>query len=252
MSPRAFVRVGRVPIEELRAGERVLDRAATHYLVDVLRLPPGARFVAFDPEHALECDAELVETRGAATACRLSEPRRALMVPEHDVELVQGLGKGDKPEQVIRAATALGVASVLFVLSERSIAKPGERGERRRERWHRVALDAARQSGRGNLPRIAGPVAVDEAFGAAPGESRARFCLDPAAPRSLGTALAELTPGARLAVAVGPEGGFTALELERAGAAGFARVRLGRLTLRTELAAIAALSVVLGWAEREP
>jgi 16S rRNA (uracil1498-N3)-methyltransferase len=102
-------------------------------------------------------------------------------------------------------------------------------------------LDAARQCGRGDLPLLGGLVALAAALNASDGLG---LLLDPNAEHSLVETLRTLAPEHPLALAVGPEGGFSAAEREQLLAAGFQPVRLAPFVLRTELAAVAALSVV--------
>lgn len=225
----------RAPLAPLVPGEQALSRELGQYLVRVLRLRAGDAFVVFDPDAGLEADAELL--RDVPALARVGVPRLAARAGGRDVRLVQGLAKGDKPEQVLRAAVALGARAVTFVRTERSVAG----AELRSERLRAVMLDAARQCGRGDLPQLAGPVDLPEAT--AP-DGALRFVLEPKAERSLVEALGAAPRAAPLTLAVGPEGGFSAAELAALVAAGFEPVRLAAFVLRTELAAMAALSVV--------
>jgi hypothetical protein len=146
----------RVAIQGLSDGEHALDPAAAHYLLRVHRLRVGASFFAFDPLAATECEATLLGER--PPRARFETPRAAALRPARSVTLLQALGKGDKPERVVDAATAMGVTALCFVASERSVKKvDAERAEQQRERWQRVAIDAARQSGRGDVPELRGP-----------------------------------------------------------------------------------------------
>jgi 16S rRNA (uracil1498-N3)-methyltransferase len=225
----------RAPLSPIRAGEQLLPRELATYLVKVLRLRAGDTFVAFDPEAAVEAQAELVQDVPAIA--RLSEPR-AVAVSGRALTLVQGLAKGDKPEQVLRAAVALGARRVTFVRTERSVAG----AELRLERLRAVMLDAARQCGRGDLPEISGPLDLETG---ARVDAELRYVLDPTAHHSLVGALqVAAAPRLPLALAVGPEGGFSTSEQQLLVGAGFVPVRLGAHVLRTELAAVAALAVV--------
>jgi 16S rRNA (uracil1498-N3)-methyltransferase len=147
------------------------------------------------------------------------------------------LAKGDKPEQVLRAAVALGAAQVTFVRTERSV--PG--AELRVERLRAVMLDTARQCGRGDLPELAPLSSLESAVQASDGLG---VLLDPNAPQSLVELLRNASPSQTIALAVGPEGGFSERETRLLLTAGFQPVRLAPFVLRTELAAVAALSVV--------
>jgi 16S rRNA (uracil1498-N3)-methyltransferase len=226
----------RAPLSPIRAGEQQLPRDLAAYLVKVLRLRAGDPFVVFDPEAGVEAEAELL--RDVPAIARVSEPR-AVVVSGRPVTLVHGLAKGDKPEQVLRAAVALGARRVLFVRTERSMAG----AELRLERLRAVMLDAARQCGRGDLPELLGPLDLTEGARVV---AELRYVLDPTAGQSLLAALRIVGDSIDrgVALAVGPEGGFSPSELALLVDAGFAPVRLGAHVLRTELAATAALGVV--------
>jgi 16S rRNA (uracil1498-N3)-methyltransferase len=230
----------RAPIAGLAEGERALDAQAAHYLVRVLRLGPGARFVAFDPARALEADAELVRIEPAAA--RFSAPRPARVVAPRDLTLVQGLAKADKCDAVIRDATELGASRIVVASTARTVVLlEGTRARARQERWAKVAREAARQCGRADPPPVDGPLAWDEALARAP-EGAARFCLHPGARTPLGPLLLEALAGSSpIAFAVGPEGGLTAQELAQAEDSGWRTVSIGALVLRTETVAAAVL-----------
>jgi 16S rRNA (uracil1498-N3)-methyltransferase len=225
----------RAPLSPLLAGEQQLSRELGGYLVRVLRLRAGDAFTLFDPDAGIEADAELV--RDIPALVKVGEPREAARVTRREVVLLQGFAKGDKPEQVLRAAVALGVSSVTFVRTERSVAG----AELRHERLRAVMLDAARQCGRGDLPTVSGLVDLPAALADGRGLS---LLLEPAALESLVEVLREAPRDRSITLAVGPEGGFTAEESAQLLAAGFVAVRLAPFVLRTELAAVAALSVV--------
>ncbi|HKY37792.1 MAG TPA: RsmE family RNA methyltransferase [Polyangiaceae bacterium] len=225
----------RAPLSPIRAGEQQLPRELATYLVRVLRLRAGDACVVFDPEAGLEAEAVLL--RDVPAVARVSEPRAAPAASGRQVTLLQGLAKGDKPEQVLRAAVALGARRVRFVRTERSVAG----AELRLDRLRAVMLDAARQCGRGDLPELFGPLDLEAG---AQVEAELRYVLDPSAGQSLVDALRVAGSSLSLALAVGPEGGFSLQEQGLLVGAGFIPVRLGAHVLRTELAAIAALAVV--------
>lgn len=230
-----MAQIPRAPFAPLVAGEQPLPKELGGYLVRVLRLRAGDRFVLFDPDSATEADAELL--RDVPALARLGQPRPAPRSSQRDVALVQGLAKGDKPEQVVRAAVALGARAVTFARTERSVSG----AELRLERLRAVMLDAARQCGRGDLPELGELVPLDVAASRAAG---LRLLLDPAAERSLVEVMQSAPADAPVTLAVGPEGGFTPAEDAALRKTGFEAVRLAPFVLRTELAAMAALAVV--------
>ena len=225
----------RVYVPELSAGQRKLDADASKYVSRVHRLGPGDRFVAFDPEARLEADAEIVSVDGRRVVVLLSQPREARVLAAVEVTLLQGIGKGDKLDRVVRDATALGAARIVGVETERSVV---QRAERRTERLRTIALDAARQCGRGDLPDIAVGPTLGEALAAV--TAQRRVCLDPR-----GSAALSLSGEGSIAILIGPEGGLTTDEIALAEQHGFVRASFGSLVLRTETAATAVLGALV-------
>jgi len=232
----------RAPIPNLDAGERDLGPAPSHYLGRVLRLAVGARFVAFDPAAAVEADAEILSMETGRTRVRLSAPRPAKVIATREIAWIHALSKGDKLDDIVRDATELGATHLVVADALRSVVHlDAARATARRERWAKIAREAARQCGRGDPPAISGPLPWAEALAAAP-QAAARFCLHTGEAPPLAAGLLDaLAGGLPLAFAVGPEGGLTDDEVACAEQAGFARASLGPFVLRTETVPAAVL-----------
>ena len=156
-------------------------------------------------------------------------------------------------EQIVRAATELGVASVAPLIAERTVVRlePARWRERAR-RWQRIAREAAKQCGRAVVPVVEAPRPLVDFLGMdAPAELR--VCLWEGAARTDGgdgrTTLAANLPsalpaGARAIVLVGPEGGLSRAEVEVARARGFVVLGVGPRILRTETAGPAIIAIL--------
>jgi 16S rRNA (uracil1498-N3)-methyltransferase len=147
-------------------------------------------------------------------------------------------------DEILRHATELGVSRFVPLISSRTTRRPAER----KERWISIISTAAAQSGRSDLPDLAEITTlaefIEEARGAA---TQIILSMDPKA-RPLISLLEEVTPR-KITILVGPEGGFDAAEQAEAIAGGFVPVSLGKSTLRTETAAISAVSMTTMWNE---
>ena len=226
------------------SGRRRLDGAVLRYVTRVHRLGPGDPLACFDPAGAVEADAVLVAGGGDSLFCDVGELRQSAY-RSLPITLIQGLAKGMKPDLTLRDATALGVERVVFVATEHAVVQLlADRASGRMERWRRIAAEAARQSGRGNLPSVEGPLSFEAGLASA-GEGR-RIVLVPGTP-PLFEELAGLDAGAPIVLLVGPEGGLSASEIARCREVGFVPASLGDLVLRTELAAAAALGALVAW-----
>lgn len=239
-----MAKLTRVPLSGLEPGERKLDPKTAHYLCDVLRLRAGEKFVAFDPEAKREADARLAINEDGAY-CGVGALRDSARATDSGIVLVQALGKGDKTEQVVRSATALGVAELHLVESARSVARVNDRSDNKRSRWEAIALDAARQSGRADVPKLVGPHTLEQELSFWHEQSAIKLCLVPGAVQTLKTLTAGWTLGSPIAILIGPEGGLAPEEIQQAEQAGFASANFGELVLRTEIAGTAALGALL-------
>jgi 16S rRNA (uracil1498-N3)-methyltransferase len=233
----------RVPVDRLEPGELVLDARASHYVANVYRLAHGARIVLIEPERAVEAVAEVLDVERSGVRCRVGPvtPARAAARP---VLLLQGLAKAEKLDAIVRDATELGATLVAAVETSRSVVRLGGRADKRLDRWRRIAREAARQAGRGDVPDVRGPMPWSEAVALAPTDAL-KVCLWEEATEPLGRELSRLSAEQAVAIAVGPEGGLTPEEAGLAAGAGYRLVSLGPFILRTETVAAAVLGAVI-------
>ncbi|WP_447972629.1 RsmE family RNA methyltransferase [Nitrospira sp. Kam-Ns4a] len=159
--------------------------------------------------------------------------------------LGQCLLKGERMEWVIQKATELGAAGLVPMISSRSVVRPQpDRVAGQRERWQRIALEAAQQSERWEVPEVAAPCEAREFFLRGSRATLALILSERGPGKPLSSIALPAGPAASLAVAVGPEGGWTGEELEAAVACGFVPATLGKRILRAETAVLAALSIL--------
>jgi 16S rRNA (uracil1498-N3)-methyltransferase len=163
------------------------------------------------------------------------ERRIATGEPTHQLTVWQALLKGDHLEPVIRHGTELGIARFGLFVSERCIVR--EMSPRKLERLRAVAREAAEQSERGIVPPVDAPISFAEALKAATPRSVLLF------ERHEGRRLTEMEPPT--SVFIGPEGGFSPVEVEAAERAGLAIAGLGLRILRSETVAVAVAAAIL-------
>jgi 16S rRNA (uracil1498-N3)-methyltransferase len=169
----------------------------------------------------------------------------SLTEPAHRVTLYQSLPKTGKMETIIQKCTELGVAAIAPVVSERCVVRPEKDWENKRQRYQRVAYEAAKQSKRGVIPEVLPlkPLAACDfsqydlvlfAY-----EEEREYMLK----QALRTEQARTAKN--IAVIIGPEGGFEESESAQLCENGAVRVSLGTRILRTETAGMAMLAMVL-------
>ena len=161
------------------------------------------------------------------------------------IHIVQAIPKGPRLDFIIEKATELGASAITPVMTERSVVRiEKERVGEKLKRWSRIALESAQQSGRWDVPEIAPPVTLSE-FLTSFKKADLNLLLWEGEKR---VTIKDVLKGAQEAksvtVLIGPEGGFSEDEVEKAVEKGFVSVSLGELILRTETAPIAALSIL--------
>ncbi|GGK04848.1 16S rRNA (uracil(1498)-N(3))-methyltransferase [Pseudomonas matsuisoli] len=220
----------------LGLGEHALPEAAAHYIARVLRLGPGAAVQLFDGS-GMEYRGTLIEAGKKQVRVALDEALPGLSESPLHIHLGQGLSRGERMDWAIQKATELGVAEITPVVSERcEVRLKDERAEKRLLHWRQIAISACEQCGRSRLPVIHAPATLDEWTHTI--EADLKLVLHPVA-----TPLSDHSRPTRLAFLIGPEGGLTDDEVERAHAEGFHPARLGPRVLRTETAPVVALSL---------
>lgn len=207
--------------------ELQLDAQTSHHVLRVTLLPRGSHLELFDGQ-GLCCQVELIGSQdGLALVQGLTTPSATAPVPE--IHVLLGLPRKPAVERVLRMATELGMGHFWPFVAQRSIAKGTHP-----ERWAKLTEQAARQSGRSDLPEIHAVASLGEQLERLP-EHLARVVLSPGAEQGA-------DPTAPIALLVGPEGGLTPAELELAQAHGFQARPLGATILRSDTAVIAAIA----------
>ena len=243
MSCRIFIE----KIEELSIGSSFkLSGDESKYIARVLRLAQGEDVIlssADGPEYhtsitAIEKKTVLLKVEGIDETSRESKL---------DITLCQSLPKAKKMDLIIQKCTELGVRRFIPFTSARSISRPdGKEAAGKVKRWETIALEAARQCGRRFIPPVDNVMKLDDLL-----RNMSELCDDKVLKlipwesednRGLGQ-LADSEPE-RVVLLIGPEGGFSKEEVDRARKAGFIPISLGKRLLRTETAGFASVSML--------
>ena len=218
-----------------------------HYLCNVLRLETGAEFIALDRQDGWWL-AKLVSLDIAEIIAKLENNSELVT----QITLGIAMPKGSNIESVIRQTTELGVRQIVPLFSDRTILKPdNEIGKQKRDRWQRIAEEAAELSLRNYVPEISLPQTFRSWLSEIANSSSPilkYICVtSPDAPHlliDLQKTNLQKTDYQQIAIATGCEGGWTAKEEQIAIAAGFVAVSLGDRVLSAVTAPVVALSIV--------
>lgn len=217
------------------------------HLRDVLRLKPDDEVYAFNGE-------------GKEFLCRILESRKDVahlnVVAEVDparpesplqLTLAVALLKSDKFDLVVQKSTELGVVRIVPLMTRLADIRLREKSDevKRAVRWQRIALEAAKQSGRAFVPEVAGPVSFDEFVEITRSNAQSKLMFSERDGKSLNEFKNNLAgfPQSMTAM-IGSEGGWTDEEIEQARSAGWAIITLGGRTLRAETAGIAVIALL--------
>jgi len=225
-------------VNQVRNGSAEITGESAQHLTRVLRVEKGQTFEITDNNRVWLATVE--SARRDLVRFDVAEELDA-GPPAPDVTLYLALIKFDRFEWAVEKATELGVTRIVPVATVRSERGLFEGGQKRVERWRRIAHEASEQSRRLRVPEIDAPAKMSAAIG---DSSTHRLWCDerPGAP-PLSSAFHPL-PGGSTALLIGPEGGWTDSERDQFSAAGWQGVSLGPLVLRAETAVCAALAVI--------
>lgn len=232
--------------EQIADDKIYIEGMDVNHIKNVLRLEKGDWIIACDKEgtdyisrintlssEQILLDVEKVQDSDTELPCK--------------IVLFQGLPKKDKMEFIIQKAVELGVSEIVPVVMKRCVVKlDDKKSDKKTKRWQTIAEAAAKQSGRGIIPKVANPVNIKEAFDIAGSleynmipyelqdgiEESRKIVKESCTKKSVG-------------IFIGPEGGFEKEEVEEAVSKGIKPISLGKRILRTETAGMAIVSIMM-------
>lgn len=228
------------------AGGTVLMTGADAEHAKVLRLKIGDRIIICDGDQTdhhctikkitpTEVEAEIVES----VPCP-AEPNVRCVI-------LAGLPKqGERSDYIVQKCTESGASEIVFFVSHRCVAKPDAKGlEKKVQRWQRIAEEAAKQSGRGIIPKVGLLKDIADAFNRANQTDLPLFMYETGERESMREAVASVQSVRTAAIITGPEGGFEPYEAELAKRMGLHLCSMGPRIYRCETAPVAALSALM-------
>lgn len=235
-----------VPPEQMKNGLVYLSATDAVHVAKVLRLNAGDKIVLSDGAGKAYL-AVLEQAEPKCVSCIIEKELAGLPRQGPKVTLVQGIPKSEKMDLIIQKGVELGLHGLIPLLSERVVVKLTEEKQVKRwERWQRIALEAAKQCRRADLPEVSRPKNLPQVLADLPPEAVVLLPWEEETAVSLKVFLKRYsrTP-ATVYFFIGPEGGFSPAEVEMARLHGVCPVTLGPRILRTETAGLAVAAMLL-------
>lgn len=219
-----------------------------NHIKNVMRLKQGDEISVRTGQDDREYRYGIEEFTDSEVVCRLRFVKEADVELPVKVYIFQGLPKADKMELIIQKAVELGAAEIIPVQMRRCVVKlDGAKKTKKTQRWQAIAESAAKQSRRAVVPLVREPMTMEEAVRFA--EQNTDVRLLPYELQEADGSTREVMDGIRegsaVSIFIGPEGGFDPAEVELAREAGVVPITLGKRILRTETAALVALSFLI-------
>lgn len=219
-----------------------LTGAEAHHAIDVLRVRPGADIFVLDGVgREFLCEVRSVDRHAVTAVVKQTSSSPA---PGTRVTLVQAIPKGKLIETIIQKATELGAHRIIPLLSDRVVTRLEEDAARHKgEKWQQYAIEAIKQCGQRWLPIVETPITLPALLGRGEKFDLSLIGSLQSDARHPSAYLRSSRP-ATVRLWIGPEGDFTAEELAAVQNAGAQPITFGRLVLRSDTAALYALSIV--------
>ncbi|MBD3304181.1 16S rRNA (uracil(1498)-N(3))-methyltransferase [Candidatus Woesearchaeota archaeon] len=233
-----MTKVTRFFTKKLPGGQIVRIEGEETRHMKVLRLKKGDQICLFDGT-GNEITGQILDIGPRKLEIKVVA-REKVRTTEVLVDLAISVPKGKRWDWIIQKATELGVSRIIPVVTKRGVVIPNKEGKS--ERWTRIAVEAAKQSQRATVPGITEPAKFEEMLDFTEDYDLKLIAL-PTAKQDIKHALQKRRPK-RILCLIGPEGGFTDEEQDKAKKRGFTPVKLGKEILRVETAGIAMLAMI--------
>jgi 16S rRNA (uracil1498-N3)-methyltransferase len=221
-----------------------LSDDAFGHVVRVLRLVEGDVVTLFNGKDAIQYTAKLVEVKKKHASVAIIAQEVIANESPLNVHLGQGISRGDRMDFTLQKSVELGVNKITPLFTERCGVKlSAERLAKKREQWQKIVISACEQSGRCVVPEVTEPISLQEWIKQETGA--VKLNLHPKAKHSIMTLPMKNTANEpRVRLLIGPEGGLSDEEIDQANHAGFQDILLGPRVLRTETAALTAITAL--------
>lgn len=225
----------------LKIGETIdLPKEIVQHAIWVLRLRVGAEITLFNGQGG-EYSAHISDIAKKTAYCFIDSYENNERESPLAITLVQAISKAEHFDLTIQKVVELGVHTIVPVITERSTQVDTEKVDKREERWRKIMSSACEQCGRNRLPTLHSVVLLQEWL--LESQNDYRIVLSPTAENNLRDVFKGSEGISALTLLVGAEGGLSHCEMQDIISANYQEVRLGSRILRTETAAIAALSI---------
>lgn len=229
-------------------GDRTIDivsREDIRHITKVLRLSAGDRIEVSDSAQ-WEYEAEIISVEDTCVEARILDKQKFAREPQVHVTLFQGIPKQSKMETVVQKCVELGVYSIVPVFTERTVVADKGNFEKKRQRWQKVSAEAVKQCRRGIIPQIGRELKFQQMIQQLSAFDLVVFPYENETGRTIKDSLRGLAQKPeKVALIIGPEGGFSDTEAQTLKDLGADCVTLGKTILRTETAGLAALSMIM-------
>lgn len=219
-----------------------------HHISRSLRMTVGEQIAVSDME-SFEYDCVLESFTDSTVRAKIINKYVSKSEPEIKVHLFQALPKGEKLDFIIQKSVELGVYDITPFESERCVVKVKNDAESRKtERRNKIALEAAKQCGRGIIPKVNPSISFGDMLNFASQSDVVLFCYEGEGTLPMANALKSIRAEKNIkdiSIIIGSEGGFSVDEAIQSDEFGFVRIGLGKRILRAETAAIMALSCLI-------
>jgi len=221
-----------------------LSDDAFGHIVRVLRLTEGDKLTLFNGYENAQYTAKLVEVKKKQASVEIISQEIIKNESPVNIHLGQGISRGDRMDFTLQKSVELGVNKITPLFTDRCGVKLSvERLAKKREQWQKIVISACEQSGRCIVPEVAKPMLFQDWL--VQKSNAIKLNLHPKAKHSIMTlSMENLVIDPRVRLLIGPEGGLTDEEIHQANQAGFQDVLLGPRILRTETAALAAITAL--------
>lgn len=228
-------------VENINDEKIILDGESARHIAKSLRMRVGDVICVTDGGGD-DYGCQIEEIKKDEVVLKVCYKQACESEPSCRVTIYQGVPKSSKMEDIIQKCVELGVCEIVPTLTKRCVSRPDDKAAgKKNQRYQKIALEAAQQSGRGIVPKIENMKTLRQAI--AEDESDVKIVFYEGGGEKLADIVKPDTES--VSVFIGPEGGFEQEEVEQIEASGGVRATLGKRILRTQTAPVAALTAIM-------